>query len=76
MVIHMVFTPVFFFDSEGVSQSGRGVWVVLGTSLAAGPFELSVLGCLFFFFFIFFVFRDDGGSGLVAAAALEVEGAA
>ena len=63
----MVFTPVFFFDSDGVfsPSESAGAWVVFGSSLAAGPFEASVLDLLFFFV-IFFVFRNDEGSGLVA----------
>ena len=67
MVTHMVFTPVFFFDSHGVSRS-VGAWVVFGSSLAAGPFVVSVLDLLLFFFFFFFVPRDDEESGLGAAA--------
>ena len=63
----MVFTSVFFFDSDGVSRS-VGAWVVFGSAL-------SVLDLLLSFFF-FFVFRDDGGSGLVAAAEPDAEGAA
>ena len=46
-----------------------------GSSLAAGPFVVSVLDLLLSFFF-FVVSRDDGGSGLVAAAELEAAGAA
>jgi hypothetical protein len=69
MVTHMVFTPVFFFVSDGVSRSGRGAWAVFGSSLAAGPFVVSVLDLLLFFFLFFFVFRDDDeGSGPGAAA--------
>ena len=71
MVTHMVFTSVFFFDSDGVSRS-VGAWVVFGSGLAAGPFVVSVLDLLFFFLF-FFVSRDDEGSGLVAAAELSIE---
>ena len=74
----MVFTPVFFFNSDGVLSPSRsvGVWVVFGSSLAAGPFVVSVLDFLLFFFFVFVVSTDDEGSGLVAAAELEAEGAA
>ena len=75
MVTHMVFTPVFFFDSDGVSRS-VGAWVVFGWSLAAGPFVVSVLDLLLFFFLFAFGFCDDEGSGLVAAAELEAEEAA
>ena len=47
--------------------------MVFGSSLAAGPFVVSVLDLLLFFFLFFFVFRDDDeGSGPGAAA----EGAA
>lgn len=43
--------------------------MVFGSSLAAGPFVVSVLDLLLFFFLFFFVFRDDDeGSGLCAAA--------
>ena len=62
----MVFTPVFFFNSDGVSRSVRA-WAVFGSSLAAGPFVVSLLDLLFFFLF-FFVSRDDEGPGLGAAA--------
>ena len=77
MVTHMVFTPVFFFTSDGVLSPSRsvGAWVKFGSSLAAGPFVVSVLDLLLSFFF-FVVSRDDGGSGLVAAAELEAAGAA
>ena len=77
MVTHIVFTPVFFDDSDWVLSPSRsvGAWVVFGSSLAAGPVVASVLDSLLPFFF-FFVFRDEGGSGLVVAAELEAEGAA
>ena len=70
MVTHMVFTPVFFFGSDGLVSPSRsvGAWVVFGSSLAAGPFVVSGLDLLLFFFFVFFVARDDEGSGLGAAA--------
>ena len=72
MVTHMVFTPVFFFGSDGLvspSRSVVGAWVVFGSSLAAGPFVVSGLDLLLFFFFVFFVARDDDeGSGLGAHA--------
>jgi len=67
MVTHMVFTPVFFFDSHGVSRL-VGAWVVFGSSLAAGPFVASGLDLLFFFSFVLFVPRDDEEPELVAIA--------
>ena len=66
MVTHMVFTPVFFFVSDGASRS-VGAWAVFGSSLAAGPFVVSGL-VLLFFFFLFFLFRDVAESGLCTAA--------
>ena len=67
MVTHMVFTPVFFFDSDGVPRSA-GAWVVFGSSLAAGPFVVSGLDLLFFLSFVLFVPRDDEEPELVAIA--------
>ena len=58
MVTHMVFTPVFFFVSDRVSQS-VGAWAVFGSSLAAGPFVVSGLDLLLSLFVFFLVFRDD-----------------
>ena len=61
MVTHMVFTPVFFFGSDRLVSPPRSVraWVVFGSSLAAGPFVVSVLDLPVFFFLFFFVPRDD-----------------
>ena len=42
---------------------------MFGSSLAAGPFVVSVLDLLFFFLLLFFfVFCEDEESGLVAIA--------
>ena len=65
MVTHMVFTsPVLFFDF-GAEAWGELCEAVLGSSLAAGPLVLFVLGLLLFFF-LFFV-RDEEESELVTA---------
>ena len=72
MVTHMVFTsPVFFLDIGAVVW-GELCEAVLGSSLAAGPLVIFVLGLLLFFLLSFV--RDEEESELVAAVVSAVAG--